>query len=280
MRDEVERLRETLARPGLEVVASCHDAISARIVERAGFALTFMSGYAVSTARIGMPDAGLISYAEMVDQGRNICAAVDIPVIGDGDTGFGNALNVQRTVEGYAAAGFACVMIEDQVSPKRCGWADGVEVVPREAAVSRLRAAVDAREAGAEILILGRTDAATVMGFDEGLWRAEAYQDMGCDIVYLEGAESESELARFAQRIAAPKMFVAVEGSNRTMPSRGFLESAGFKLLLWAVTLLNVSVRAMEDAAETMRGGDHPDRIVSFDHLNAISGLDDYYRFG
>ncbi len=115
------RLRELLAAPEILVMPGCFDAMSARLIERAGFKSTFMGGFAVSASRIGMPDAGLISYAEMLDQGRNICSAVSIPVIGDGDTGYGNALNVQRTVRGYARAGFACVMIEDQVAPKRCG---------------------------------------------------------------------------------------------------------------------------------------------------------------
>ena len=124
-------LRAVLARPGLHVMPCCFDAHSARLIERAGFALTFMSGFAVSASRIGLPDTGLISYGEMLDQGRNICGAVGIPVIGDGDTGYGNAINVKRTVAGYAGAGFACVMIEDQRAPKRCGHTRGKEVVDR-----------------------------------------------------------------------------------------------------------------------------------------------------
>ena len=143
MNNRTERLRHLLADPGLVVLPGCHDAISARIMERAGFPVAFMSGLAVSAARLGAPDTGLISFAEMLDQGRDICAAVSIPVIGDGDTGYGNALNVKRTVAGYARAGFAAVMIEDQSLPKRCGFARGVEVVEREEAVSRIRAAVD-----------------------------------------------------------------------------------------------------------------------------------------
>ena len=157
-------MRALLAEPGLVVLPGCHDAISARIMERAGFPVAFMSGLAVSAARLAAPDTGLISFAEMLDQGRDICAAVSIPVIGDGDTGYGNALNVKRTVAGYARAGFAAVMIEDQSLPKRCGFARGVEVVERAEAVARIRAAVDARDEGADILILGRTDAATTPG--------------------------------------------------------------------------------------------------------------------
>jgi 2-methylisocitrate lyase-like PEP mutase family enzyme len=117
MTPAAEKLRALLRQPGLRLMPSCFDALSARLIERAGFPLAFMSGFAVSAVRLGMPDTGLICYGEMVDQGRNICGAVSIPVIGDGDTGYGNPLNVKRTVEGYAHAGFACVMIEDQVPP-------------------------------------------------------------------------------------------------------------------------------------------------------------------
>ena len=212
MNSRTERLRRLLAEPGLVVLPGCHDAISARIMERAGFPVAFMSGLAVSAARIGAPDTGLISFGEMLDQGRNICGAVSIPVIGDGDTGYGNAVNVKRTVAGYAGAGFAAVMIEDQSLPKRCGFARGVEVVDRAEAVARIRAAADARDEGADILVLGRTDAATTLGIEEGLWRAKAYQDAGCDIVYVEGAESAADLEQVARAIALPKMYVTVEG--------------------------------------------------------------------
>src|SRR2546427_548705 len=131
-------LRAVLARPGLHVMPCCFDAHSARLIERAGFALTFMSGFAVSASRIGLPDTGLISYGEMLDQGRNICGAVAIPVIGDGDTGYGNTINVKRTIHGYARAGFACAMIEDQRAPKRCGHTRGKDVVDRAEALTRI----------------------------------------------------------------------------------------------------------------------------------------------
>ncbi|MBI1882251.1 MAG: isocitrate lyase/PEP mutase family protein, partial [Chloroflexi bacterium] len=140
-----DKLRVLLAQPGLITMPCCFDAFSARLIERAGFSLTFMSGFAVSATRLGLPDTGLISYGEMVEQGHNICRAVSIPVIGDGDTGYGNTLNVKRTVSGYAQAGFAGVMIEDQVAPKRCGHTRGKQVVSRGEALTRIQAAVDAR---------------------------------------------------------------------------------------------------------------------------------------
>ena len=141
MTARVETLRSLLDAPGLRVMPCCFDALSARLIERAGFELSFMSGFAVSAARLALPDTGLISYAEMLDQGRNICNTVSIPVIGDADTGYGNALNVKRTVHGYAQAGFAAAMIEDQLAPKRCGHTRGKQVVGRNEALTRIRAA-------------------------------------------------------------------------------------------------------------------------------------------
>ena len=153
-------LEELLRSGSLVVMPCCFDALSAKLIEQAGFPLTFMSGFAVSATRLGVPDTGLISYGEMLDQGRNICSAVSIPVIGDADTGYGNAMNVKRTVRGYAAAGFACAMIEDQLAPKRCGHTRGKQVLGRDEAASRVRAAVDARdEQGCGSLSMARMDA-------------------------------------------------------------------------------------------------------------------------
>ena len=170
------RLRALLDRPGLLVMPGCHDAMSARLIEEAGFELGFMSGFAVSAARLGMPDTGLISYAELADQAQNICRAVSIPLIGDGDTGFGSAQNVKRTVAGYARAGFAAIMLEDQVAPKRCGHTEGKTVVARDEALTRVRAAVDARHENANILIMARTDARAVVSLDEAIARCQAFR--------------------------------------------------------------------------------------------------------
>jgi 2-methylisocitrate lyase-like PEP mutase family enzyme len=135
-----DKLRQLLQKPEIILMSACYDALTARLIEAAGFPATFMSGFGVAALRLGLPDTGLISFGELLDQGRNICSAVSIPVLGDGDTGFGNALNVKRTVRGYHQAGFACVMIEDQVMPKRCGHTAGKEVVERDEALLRIKA--------------------------------------------------------------------------------------------------------------------------------------------
>ncbi len=161
------RLRALLADDAFLTMPCCFDALSARLIEQAGFPLTFMSGFAVSAARLGLPDTGLITVTEMLDQGRAICQAVALSVIGDGDTGHGNPANVRRTVEQFGLAGFAGVMIEDQLAPKRCGHTGVKEVVGRPAALARIRAAVDARDARAGCPILARTDARSALGLDE-----------------------------------------------------------------------------------------------------------------
>ena len=173
-----------------------------------------MSGFAVAASRLGMPDTGLISFGEMLDQGRNICSATRLPTIGDGDTGYGNALNVKRTVKSYANAGFAGVMIEDQEAPKRCGHTRGKRVVSRAEALSRVRAAVDAREEGADILIVARTDARATDGLDEAVTRCQAFAELGADILFLEGPRSESEMIAFCEAIPGPKMANLVEGGD------------------------------------------------------------------
>ena len=208
----------------------CHDAMSARLVEEAGFDLGFMSGFAVSASRLGMPDTGLISYGEMVEQGRNICRAVSIPLIGDGDTGFGSAQNIKRTLEGYASAGFACIMLEDQVAPKRCGHTEGKSVVGRDEALMRIRAAVDARDAGTDILIMARTDARACVSLDEAIARCQSFRKIGADISFLEAPVSEDEMRRYCAEVPGPKMANLIEGGKTPLLSPQQLEAIGYTI--------------------------------------------------
>ncbi|AGP33757.1 carboxyvinyl-carboxyphosphonate phosphorylmutase [Sorangium cellulosum] len=270
-------LRELLATPGLLVMPCCFDALSARLIEQAGFPLTFMSGFAVSAARLGAPDTGLISYGEMVDQARAICAAVSIPVLGDGDTGYGNAMNVKRTVRGYAQAGLACVMIEDQVAPKRCGHTRGKQVVPRDEALTRIRAAVDARDEGAGVLILARTDARQTHGFDEALARAQAFADLGADIVFLEAPESVEEMRAFCREVRAPAMANMVDHGRTPVLPPAELEAIGYKIAAYPLTLLSVAAAAMREALAALRAGRHPDPRMRFEALQEIVGFPEYY---
>ena len=255
----------------------CHDAISARLIEEAGFELGFMSGFAVSAARIGMPDAGLISYGELVDQGSNICRAVSIPVIGDGDTGFGSAQNIKRTVQGYARAGFACIMLEDQVAPKRCGHTEGKSVVARDEAVMRIRAAVDARDAGADILIMARTDA-RIEGLDEAIARCRLFRETGADLTFLEAPANEAEMRRYCTEVGGPKMANMIEGGRTPLLPPARLESIGYAIAVYPLTLLNVSIQAMRDALRSLAVGKRAAAAMEFDELKRAVGFPEYYE--
>ena len=270
----VQKLRDLLARPGAHVAPACYDALSARMIERAGFEVSFMSGFAVSAARLGLPDTGLISYAEMVQQGRDICNATSIPIIGDGDTGYGNALNVKRTIQGYAQAGFACAMIEDQVAPKRCGHTRGKLVVSRDEALGRIQAAVDARDEGADILIMARTDARATDGFDEALWRIQAFADIGADILFLEAPESEAEMQAFCDGAPGHKMANLVEQGDTPLLSPDVLGEMGFKIVLYPLTLLNSAMTAMENALVALKEGRTPGPMSDFAHLRDNRSLE------
>lgn len=276
MPSPAQALRELIAEPGLLVMPCCFDALSARLIERAGFRLSFMSGFAVAATRLALPDTGLASYGEMLDQGRDICAAVSIPVIGDADTGYGNAVNVRRTLRGYARAGFACAMIEDQLAPKRCGHTAGVEVVGRDEALARVRAAVDAREEGAEILVMARTDACTPLGFEEALGRARAFAELGADLVFLEAPTDAAEMERTCAEVPAPCMVNMVEGGATPILPPARLEALGFKIAAYPLTLLAAATRAMSDALASLAAGEQPQALTPFDALRELVGFDAY----
>ncbi|QJD28638.1 isocitrate lyase/PEP mutase family protein [Methylococcus geothermalis] len=276
MTSPAAKLRQLLARPGIRIMPGCHDAMSARLIEQAGFEMGFMSGFAVSADRVALPDTGLLSYGELVDQGRAICAAVSIPIFGDGDTGFGSALNVKRTVAGYARAGFACIMLEDQIAPKRCGHTQGKAVVGRDEALMRIRAAVDARDAGADILIMARTDARGPAGIDEAIARCQAFRELGADITFLEAPLDVDEMKRYCAEVEGPKMVNMIEAGKTPVLPPAELEAIGYKIAVYPLTLLNVSIRAMREALECIRRGE-PAKVLGFEDLKAAVGFPEYY---
>ncbi len=275
---KAEQLRRLLAEPGLIVMPCCFDALSAKLIEQAGFPLSFMSGFAVSVARLGMPDTGLISYGEMLDQGRNICDAVSIPIIGDGDTGYGNPLNVKRTVKGYAQAGFACIMIEDQVAPKRCGHTRGKQTVPRTEAFTRLKAALDARDEGANILIMARTDARATDGLEEALTRARTFREMGADITFLEAPHNSEEMRRYCGEVEGPKMANLVEQGDTPLLPPEELADIGYKIAAYPLTLQLAAQQGMANALAAMKAGRHPQHLASFQELQDVAGFPEYFE--
>ena len=277
MNSNTTLLRQLLAAPEMLTITGCHDALSARLAEQSGFPAVFMSGFAVSASRLALPDTGLISFGEMLDQGRTIANAISIPLFGDGDTGFGNALNIKRTVHEYARAGFACIMLEDQVSPKRCGHTRGKAVVDRDEAILRIRAAVDARNEGADILIMARTDARATHGMDEAIARCQAFIELGTDITFLEAPETREEMQRYCREVSGYKMVNLIEQGKTPLLPRWELAAMGYKIAVYPLTLLNVSIKAMREALIALRHEEAP-AVLPFDQLTAAVGFTDYYE--
>ena len=275
-----QTLRALLARPQITIMPGCYDALSTKLIADAGYQAAFMSGFAVSAARLALPDAGLISFAEMLDSLRNcVGAAAGIPVIGDGDTGYGNALNVQRTVVDYARAGAAAVMIEDQVSPKKCGHTRGKQVVSRTEARMKIKAAV-AAAAGADILVLARTDARAVHGFDEALARCRDFEAQGADIIFMEAPESEDEMRRFCAAMARPCMANLVPGGKTPILPPARLGEIGYRLALYPVMLLSSAIAAMQATLAALQPGATvaPPPSVTFAELQGIVGFPGYWE--
>ena len=278
MTTQVNKLRALLDNPGLLLMPGCHDAMSAKLIEEAGFGLGFMSGFAVSAARLAAPDTGLISYGEMVETGRNICSTVSIPMFGDGDTGFGNALNIKRTVKGYANAGFACIMLEDQVMPKRCGHTKDKMVVSRGEAFSRVKAAIDARnEEGSDILIMARTDSRGTNDLDEAIFRANEFAKLGADITFLEAPESIDEMKEYCNQVPGHKMANMIEhGKTPVLPAEQ-LEEIGYKVAVFPLSLINASIVAMRESLAMIKQGKEPTNILDFEGLKSAVGFPAYY---
>jgi len=275
-------LRRLLAEDTCHLMPCCFDALSAKLVQQEDYPLTFMSGFAASAARLGAPDLGLMSYGEVVDQVQHITSAISIPLIADGDTGYGNAMNVRRTVLGFAQAGAAAVMIEDQVAPKRCGHTPGKEVVSRDEAFDRIRAAVDARNevisaGGSEILVLARTDARHEYGLTEAIERSAHFAELGADILFVEAPQTESEMAEICQSLPGPKMANIVEGGLTPELSVDVLHGIGYSLAAYPLTLLAASMKAMTDSLRGMRER-RSLHLMNFEELRERVGFNDYYE--
>lgn len=272
-----DRLRERLDEGRLLQMPGCFDAMSARLIEEAGFPLVFMSGFAASASHLAEPDTGLMSLGEMLDRGREICAATTLPVIGDGDTGFGNAVSMRRTVQGYARAGFACIMIEDQVSPKRCGHTAGKQVIPEGEARTRLQAALDARDEGADILIMARTDAREPLGLDEAIGRARRFAEMGADVTFLEAPRNEAEMARYCAEVPGPKMANLIEHGRTPFLPPERLEALGYAIAVYPLTQLSAAIRAMRASLEAVHRGRMPQNVLDFSELAEAVGFGRYH---
>jgi 2-methylisocitrate lyase-like PEP mutase family enzyme len=234
------RLRAALARPGLVLAPFVYDGLQARIAQRAGFGAVYMTGFGTAAAR-GLPDLGLLTLTEMAANARIICRAVEVPVICDADTGYGNPLNVIRTVEEYEDAGAAALHIEDQVWPKRCGFLEGKQVIPCDEMRQKIRAARDARR-DPDLVIIARTDALQSEGWPAVEERARHYVEAGADVIFVDGIRTPEDLDQYARRLAdLPKLY-----NGQLLPARE-IEERGFKIMIHTGTLA-VAFAALRDA--------------------------------
>jgi 2,3-dimethylmalate lyase len=250
------RLRALLASGETIVAPGAFDPLAARLVEEAGFPAVYMTGFGTSAALLGRPDVGLLTMTEMAGNAWRIAGCVDIPVIADADTGYGNALNVIRTVGTYEAAGVAGIHIEDQVAPKKCGHMDGKLVIPAEEMAAKVRAAVEARSQP-EFVIIARTDARAVEGLDRALARARMYRDAGADVLFIEALVSEAEVEQAAVAFPdVPLLFNWAEGGRTPPVSLARLTELGYRIVIFPIGTLLAATAAMRAVlAEIARAG-------------------------
>jgi carboxyvinyl-carboxyphosphonate phosphorylmutase len=270
------KLKALIQRPEILLCPGAYDAYLARAVEQAGFEAVYMTGAGVSHSRLGVPDLGLVSFSEMLDQAGRIADAVELPLIADADTGYGNAINVMRTVRAYERAGVAGCHIEDQEMPKRCGHFDEKRVIPVSEMLGKLAAALDARE-DADFVIIARTDARTVLGLDEALDRAQAYASAGADVIFVESPRSEAELERIGRSVDAPLLANMVEsGLTPLLPAKE-LERLGFSVVIHPGAIgrfigkqLQPFLAKMKEEGTTIS---QLDSMLDFESQNAVVGL-------
>jgi 2,3-dimethylmalate lyase len=270
-------LRKLFAADGLVIAPGAYDGLTARLVELAGFSVVYATGAGISNSQLALADVGLITMAEMLDQVRKMTGAVKIPVICDIDTGYGNAVNLYRTVQEFIRAGAAAVQIEDQVSPKKCGHFDGTQLIPLDEAVLKIRAAVEARGQD-DLVIIARTDAIAVAGVHEALERARAYHQAGADALFVEAPRTRDELAEIGRALPGVKVANIVEGGRTPIIPAADLTSMGFKVAIYANLVLRSSVKAVQASLQHLRAaGDTSailDRLITMEERGRITQKD------
>jgi len=274
------RVHKALADSANIVFPGVYDALSAKMAERVGCRLVFVSGYAVSATLIGEPDFGLLTQSEVIDRARRICRSVSIPVIVDADTGYGNPLNVIRTVQELIEAGAAGCFLEDQQWPKRCGHMRGKKVIPKDEYLNKIRAAVDAKQ-DADFFIVARTDAIASLGIDAAIERAEAARTLGADATFVEAPRTIDELTEVGRRAPKPTVANMVEQGRTPVLPQQELANLGFQLILYPLTGLYASAKALETVYTHLQVNGtttgHEDQLLSFERFNDLIGVDQKY---
>ena len=272
-------LRQLLAGPALIVAPGCYDVVGARLIEHAGFPAAYMTGSGVSMSVTGLPDIGLVSLHEALDRLGQIAGAIRLPVIADGDTGFGNPLNVLRTVREFERRGAAAIQLEDQEMPKKCGHTPNRRVVSARDMVRKIEVAVQARRS-ADTLIIARTDARAGLGLDEAIARGRAYRKAGADVIFVEAPTTEGQIETIARRIPQPKLINMFEGGKTPLVPLARLRELGYRIVIIPSDLQRAAIRAMEETLAAIRRDGNSrsvaDRMASFDDREAVVGTPEY----
>jgi len=273
------RLRDLLDRKDILIAPGAYDALTAKLIQKAGFDAVYMTGAGIAYSSLGKPDIGLLTLNEMVERAARLVEAVEVPVIADADTGYGNAINVIRTVREFERAGVAAIQLEDQALPKRCGHLRGKELISLEEMVGKLRAAAWARTDPA-LVILARTDARAVLGIEEALRRAKAYAEAGADVLFVEAPESVDEMKMITASLDRPCLANMVEGGRTPLSSAEELQQLGYKLVIFPGMLARFIAKQVADFLHGVRreGTSKPflNRMLSFDELNALVGIREF----
>jgi methylisocitrate lyase len=278
-REPSTKLRRLLARDKIIVAPGAFDALSARLVEQAGFPAVYVTGAGVASSRLGVPDIGLATMSEVLDTAKNITGATDIPVICDTDTGYGNALNLMRTVREFERIGVAAIQVEDQITPKRCGHTEGKQIVTKEEMVSKIEAFQYAKRS--DLVLIARTDAIAVNGLDDAIDRAKAYARAGADVLFVEAPRTVEELKRIPELLDVPLLVNMVEGGGKTplLPVKE-LEGMGFRIAIFPTSAWMAAIKAMQEVLRELKVNGSTDgyaeHMVSFQEMFEIVGLSHY----
>lgn len=275
------RLKELLHAKEIVVAPGAHDVMTAKIIEKVGFDMAYMTGYGTAASTLGKPDIGLLCMSEMLDRARKLASATNIPIVADGDTGFGNAVTLVRTIEDFEDAGVAGIQLEDQVAPKRCGHMVGRKVVSMEEMVGKIEAAVATRK-DPDFVIIARTDARTSYGIDEAIKRAIAYEKAGADAIFVESIETIEEMKLVNQVIKVPTIVNIVEGGKTPELTDKELEELGFNLVIHPVASTYVMAKAVFDLMYALkRDGStaaFADKMITFKEFNELIGLSEFSK--
>jgi carboxyvinyl-carboxyphosphonate phosphorylmutase len=268
------KLRQLLNAPGIIVAPGAYDGFSAHLIEAAGFKAVYMTGAGTAASHLGMPDLGLATLTEMADHARHLAAAITLPLIADADTGYGNALNVVRTVLEYERAGVAGLHIEDQVAPKKCGHIAGKQIIPAREFAEKIRAAAENRT-DPDFVIIARTDARAVTSLDDAIERGNLCREAGADMIFIEAPQTEDEIARVAREVKAPLLANMVVGGRTPAVKFSELERLGFKIVIYPAVCMTAAIPAIEHALRLLK-----ERETDWHDGPAISPMDVFKKVG